>query len=211
MLRPGTDPGGLPVAFKGVVNDDHKVILGRSRSERQCSIKYKKVPTLCSTSNLQLKHNQQPPLPTTPQTLSKQTTSLSATMKISQLPIILAMLVPAIAAMPAGESNDVSAKVDAGTLSCGAAGSCKGVGGGSLCNDRVSTHTRIFHISMLTDANLVQEVQGPQWLLHQGRVRWYRLAVSAEPNVRAIVTMLMRKKTGPANASTVKCLEPMGM
>lgn len=61
-------------------------------------------------------------------------------MKVSQIPIIFAILVPAIAALPEGEKPDVAAnaKVDAGTLSCGAEGSCVGVGGGDLCNDRVS-------------------------------------------------------------------------
>ncbi|KAL6858339.1 hypothetical protein ACO1O0_005800 [Amphichorda felina] len=59
-------------------------------------------------------------------------------MKVSQIPIIFAILVPAIAALPEGEKSDVAAnaKVDAGTLSCGAEGSCVGVGGGDLCNDR---------------------------------------------------------------------------
>ncbi|KAJ6441392.1 retrovirus polyprotein [Purpureocillium lavendulum] len=61
-------------------------------------------------------------------------------MKFTQVPIVLALLIPAIAAMPAGESVDMTERSDDMNVfearACGAAGACKGVGGGDLCNDR---------------------------------------------------------------------------
>ncbi|UNI16533.1 hypothetical protein JDV02_002961 [Purpureocillium takamizusanense] len=61
-------------------------------------------------------------------------------MKFAQVPVVLALLIPAIAAMPAGEAVDMTERSEnINTLearACGAAGSCKGVGGGDLCNDR---------------------------------------------------------------------------
>lgn len=63
-------------------------------------------------------------------------------MKFTQVPVIIALLIPAIAAMPAGETVDMTERSEhinsLEARACGAAGACKGVGGGDLCNDRVS-------------------------------------------------------------------------
>jgi len=65
-------------------------------------------------------------------------------MKFTQIPVfVVALLIPAVAAMPAGEDVDESRAV-MGQLearACKAAGSCKGIGGGDLCNDRVRIHS----------------------------------------------------------------------
>lgn len=62
-------------------------------------------------------------------------------MKFTQIPVFaIALLVPAIAALPSTESAEQSANSVFGQIearACKAAGSCKGIGGGDLCNDRV--------------------------------------------------------------------------
>lgn len=75
-------------------------------------------------------------------------------MKFTPIPVLLALLVPAIAALPAGESvdletqspnqNEVEALVCADNL-------CVGINKNKLCNDRVSERQRCFDMD---DANI---------------------------------------------------------
>lgn len=62
-------------------------------------------------------------------------------MKFTQIPIILAFLVPAITALPAAEADQSANPAELASRAVCANNVCIGVNRNKLCNDRVSSQT----------------------------------------------------------------------
>lgn len=77
-------------------------------------------------------------------TRPRNTLDISYKMKFTHLAAILALVAPAVMAMPADEGGDLVMRespdlvMDLEARACGAAGSCKGINKNRLCKDRVS-------------------------------------------------------------------------